>query len=112
MTPLTATPAHAAEVWASGGTVTVKVVTGGKNYSNRTQWVSSITVLTNTSANNSYGCGTFEGWTQGFYARVERCDSVHFYISRWVGSGNYVCGAFQDIDRRWNRSIACIAIRV
>ena len=111
-TVLVPQPAQAAEVWAWGGTAIVKVETGAKNYSNRTQWVSAITILSATSSANSYGCGTFEAWTQNFYARADRCGSVYFYISRWVSSGNYVCGAFQDIARRWARSIACIAIRV
>ncbi|HVE97802.1 MAG TPA: hypothetical protein VNA12_01330, partial [Mycobacteriales bacterium] len=109
---LAATPANAGEVWAHGGTVIIKVVTGDKNYRQRTQWVTSITVMTSTRKENSYGCGRFEGWTQGFYRAADRCESVHFYISRWVSSGNHVCGAFQDIDRRWSRSIACITIKV
>lgn len=108
---VSAPPAHAADVWAFGGGVIVKVETGGKNVGNHTQWVSSIYIETGTAANNSYGCGKFESWTQGFYGATERCGTAYWTINRWVGTGNYVCGAFDDFDG-WPRRIACIAIQV
>lgn len=104
--------AQGQEVWGHNGTVIIKVITGAKNYRNHTQWVSSITILAGTSAANSYGCGTFEGWTQGFYRRGKYCEAISWYISRWVSSGNAVCGAFRDIAGKWQRYVACIAIRV
>ncbi|OKI64336.1 hypothetical protein [Micromonospora sp. CB01531] len=104
-------PAHADSVWAMGGSVIINVQTGAKNTSNGTQWVSSIYIQTGTAAKMSYGCGKFEAWTQGFYAQAERCETGYWTINRWVGTGNYVCGAFDDFDG-WPRQIACIAIRV
>jgi hypothetical protein len=111
-TTVVAAPAHAASVWAAGDRIIINVQTGDKNTSNHTQWVSSIYVEASTSAANTYGCGTFEAWTQGFYASTVRCGTAFWNISRSVGTGNYVCGAFTDIDRGWPRTIACIAIRV
>jgi hypothetical protein len=108
---VTATPAHAEQVWASGGGTIIIVETGTKNTSNHTQWVSSIYVQTGTSADNSYGCGKFESWTQGFYASAERCENAYWTINRWVANGNNVCGAFDDFGG-WPRRIACIAIKV
>ncbi|MEU1687880.1 hypothetical protein [Micromonospora sp. NPDC005707] len=104
-------PAHADSVWAMGGSVIINVQTGAKDTSNHTQWVSSIYIQTGTAADNSYGCGTFEAWTQGFYAQAERCEAAYWTINRWVENGNYVCGAFDDFGG-WPRRIACIAIRV
>ncbi|MFD6754888.1 hypothetical protein [Micromonospora gifhornensis] len=104
-------PAQADSVWATGGSVMIDVHARAKKTSNRTQWVSSIYIQTGTAASNSYGCGKFEAWTQGFYAEAERCETAGWTINRWVGTGNYVCGAFDDLDG-WPRQIACIAIRV
>jgi hypothetical protein len=115
LTTATAAPASATEVWMSGGTVIIRVVTGDKNYGNHTQWVSSITILSSTAQRNAYGCGTFEAWTQSYYASTPSwayCGGVTFYISRWVSSGNGVCGAFTDKYHWWARSVACITIRV
>lgn len=102
-----AVPARATVVYG-WGSVVIAVETGGKNYSNHTQWVGNISVQVGSGRN----CGVFEAWTQGFYARTTACGGAFWYISRWVGSGNYVCGAFTDFSGRYAREITCIGIRV
>jgi len=106
-----AQPAQAQQVWGFGDGTIIIVDTGAKNTSNHTQWVNSIYIQTGTSESNSYGCGKFESWTQGFYAATERCGDAYWTIDRWVGTGNNVCGAFDDFGN-WPRRIACIAIKV
>lgn len=106
---LGASTASAAVVQAQGGGTWIWVGTGGKNYSNRTQWVSYITVMTGTGG----ACpGRLEAWTWGWYAAQPVCGSsaVTWYISRWIPSGNGVCGA--SLNRYGGRGIACITIRV
>ncbi|WP_326943688.1 hypothetical protein OG439_27415 [Amycolatopsis sp. NBC_01307] len=107
----TAAPAQAESVWAAGDGVIINVQTGAKNGSTHQQWVSSIYIQVGTGANQSYGCGRFESWTQGFYSTAERCETASWAINRWVSTGNYVCGAFDDFGG-WPRRIACIAINV
>lgn len=104
-------PAQAESVWAAGDGVIINVQTGAKNGSTHQQWVSSIYIQVGTGANQSYGCGRFESWTQGFYSTAERCETASWAINRWVSTGNYVCGAFDDFGG-WPRRIACIAINV
>lgn len=102
----------ATDVWAGGNLNVIDVQTGAKNYSNHTQWVTGIAILSNTAANDNLGCGLFEAWTQGFYASSYGCGAVYYYIERWVSTGNNVCGAFTAYNTNWPRSIACISIRV
>jgi hypothetical protein len=104
--------AHADSIWASGNPIIINVQTGGKNYSNHTQWVSSIYIQVPTAKNYGYGCGKFEAWTQNYYVTTQACGSQSYNISRWVATGNYVCGAFTPFDTAWPRAVACIAIRV
>ena len=114
-TMIAAPPANAASVWAMGNGIIINVQTGSKNYGNHTQWVSSISIQASTSVQYEYGCGRYEAWTQGFYASAYEwsgCGGMYWTINRWVGSGNYVCGAFTAVDTGWPRTIACIAIRV
>lgn len=97
-------------VYAYGDRTVVMVMTGSKNYANHTQYVSSITII--DSANACDG-GTAEAWTSGYYNKRQMCGGTTFYPSRWVASGNGVCGShwFYALDR-WFRGIACITIRV
>lgn len=82
------------------------VGTGAKNYTNHTQWVSYVTVYTGSNCPSK-----LEAWTSGFYATQTVCGphAVTWYISRWVASGNAVCGASSN---HWGRGVACIGIRV
>jgi hypothetical protein len=96
-------------VQMTGGGTWIWVYTGSKNYSNRTQWVSRITVMTGRGG----ACpGRLEGWTYGWYASEEVCGQTErtFWISRWIPSGNGVCGASRNIYG--GRDVACITIRV
>jgi hypothetical protein len=104
--------AHASSIWASGDPILINVQTGGKNSGNHTQWVSSIYIQVPTAKNYGYGCGKFEAWTQNYYVTTQACGSQFYYISRWVATGNYVCGAFTPFGTAWPRAVACIAIRV
>ena len=106
--------AHASSIWASGDPILINVQTGGMNYANHTQWVSSIYIDVPTPQNYDYGCGKFEAWTQNYYVTTQACGGQFYYIDKWVATGNYVCGAFTpfDIYKAWPRAIACIAIRV
>jgi hypothetical protein len=101
--------ASAAVVQARGGGTWIWVGTGAKNYSNHTQWVSYITVMTGSAG----ACpGKLEAWTSGFYVAQPVCGSTAttWYISRWIPSGNGVCGA--SLNRYGGRDIACISITV
>jgi len=120
-TTLVNVPAASADtVWAWGNPV-LMVTTGAKNYSNHTQWVSSITV----EDAGSYVCdgGTYEAWAGSvWYASRVPCspqyggtmNATTFYVSRWVPSGSGVCGSFWRMyfPNRWFRQIDCITIRV
>lgn len=101
--------ASAAVIQGQSGGTWIWVGTGSKNYSNHTQWVSYITVMT-----GSYGAcpGKLEAWTYHWYAAKAVCGSTAttWYISKWVPSGNAVCGA--SLNRYGGRDVACIAIRV
>lgn len=93
-----------------GSGTCVDAATGGKNYSNHTQWVGSVTART-------YGGGyitKLESWGDGFYfaagfngAWSNR--SVTWGANRWVRSGTNICAASTS---QGYRDIACIAIRV
>lgn len=117
--------AHAASIWGSGDPIIINVQTGDKNYSNHTQWVSSIFIDVPTKEEYGYGgCGKFEVWTQNFYVTKEACGPQYFYISKSVSTGNGVCAAFKPVDYNgkawnngkgwavWQRSVACISIKV
>jgi hypothetical protein len=106
---LGATPAVADVVQGQFDGTWIWVGTGAKNSSNHTQWVSYITVMTGSGG----ACpGKLEGWTSGFYAAQQVCGStaITWYISRWISSGNAVCGA--SLNRYGGRDVACISIRV
>lgn len=108
-TGLLASKASGAVVQGSSGGTWIWVTTGAKNYSNHTQWVSKITVLT-----GRYGAcpGKLEGWTYKWYATKTVCGeyAISWFINRWIPTGNAVCGASQN--RYGGRDVACIAIRV
>jgi hypothetical protein len=103
------TAASANVVQAQNSGTWIWVGTGAKNYWNHTQWVSYITVMT-----GSYGAcpGKLEAWTWGWYAAQPVCGSaaITWYISRWIPSGNAVCGASRN--KYGGRDVACIGIRV
>lgn len=102
---ITATPANAAYVDGCTRGVCIGVSTGGKNYSNRTQWVDYIYVMPNTT---SY---KVEAWADGYYGAAYNSGSRTFVINRWVRNGTYVCGAATHYNGG-PRYVACIAIRV
>ncbi|MEA2493880.1 MAG: hypothetical protein QOJ29_1791 [Thermoleophilaceae bacterium] len=115
----TGTPTASADVIQSrNGATWIWVGTGAKNYSNHTQWVSYITVMTGSQGT----CPSkLEAWTYGFYVAQQVCGpaAVTWYISKWVPTGNNVCGAsswtlWNSVWRRWvnGRDTACISIRV
>jgi hypothetical protein len=112
--------AQADTVWAWGNPV-LMVTTGARNYSNHTQWVSSITVEDPGSA--VCDGGTYEAWAGSvWYASRVPCspqyggtmNATTFYVDRWVPSGAGVCGSFWRWYSRmgWYRQIDCITIRV
>jgi hypothetical protein len=71
--------------------------------------VSYITVMTGSKG----ACpGKLEAWTYQWYAAKTVCGSytITWYISKWIRSGNAVCGASRN--RYGGRDVACIAIRV
>lgn len=111
--PLFAAPASATYVW--GGTMPIiRVETGTKNYSNHTQWVSSIYI----DAGNRCDGGTAEAWVSrpgviDWYASRQMCGNTMFFISRWVPSGSSVCGSdWFFANGKWWRGISCITITV
>ncbi len=109
VTVATAVPAHADEVWAPAGATLIKVTTGSKNYGNHTQYVTYVTVL--VGSNPDHTCGKFEAWTQGYYQASKYLQRGHFFVSRWVSTGNYVGGAFTASSGKYSREVGCIAIR-
>ncbi|MBS1868049.1 MAG: hypothetical protein JSS99_00115 [Actinobacteria bacterium] len=108
-----AAPASADVVFSQGGVTMIWVGTGAKDYVHHTQWVSYITVETG----GAYCPTQTEAWTYGFYRSTQLCGpwaAVTWYISRWVPSGNSVCGSSYVWSRMLapTRNIACIGIRV
>ncbi|HEX6701465.1 MAG TPA: hypothetical protein VF101_12115 [Gaiellaceae bacterium] len=97
---------------SAGGWFCVNVVTGGKDYTYHRQWVVSINMRATSLCQNRW-----EAWTQNWYvSQYVGCQywSPTFYINRWVGSGNYVCGRgwkWNDIFG-WGYATACIKISV
>jgi hypothetical protein len=93
-----------------GSGTCVDAATGGKNYSNHTQWVGTVTA-------RDYG-GSYttklESWGDGFYFAAGFNGAwgnrqVTWTVNRWVRSGTNICGASTS---QGYRDIACIAIRV
>lgn len=81
--------------------------TGGKNLTNRTQWVGWVTAY-------RAGLGQdrivkVESWGDGFYFSAN-AESGTWSAQRWVRSGTNVCGAVTYEDGA--RFIACIGISV
>jgi hypothetical protein len=112
--------ARADTVWSWGNPV-LMVITGTKNYSNHTQWVSSITI--EDAGSQVCDGGTYEAWAGSvWYASRVPCSTQYggtmnattFYVDRWVPSGSGVCGAFWRWYSRggWLRLVSCITIRV
>lgn len=99
---VSASTAKASMVTGCSRGACIDAYTGGKNYSNHTQWLDTVEVY--------YGGGVnrIEAWGDGFYRQTNSV-SARWYIGRWVHSGTYVCGA---ITYGTYRAIACIAIRV
>jgi hypothetical protein len=117
--PLFPDTASADTVWGWGNPV-ISVNTGAKNYGNRTQYVSSITI---TDPGNRCDGGTAEAWVSrpgviNWYASRQMCGSTMFWIQRWVPSGSSVCGSnwfkgrYANGAEGWFRGISCITIRV
>jgi hypothetical protein len=98
---------------SSVGYMCINVDTGGKDYANHRQWVTSIQVKTYSLCQNRW-----EAWTQGWYNQSSGgCyySSPFWYINKWVGSGNYVCGRAWKYDPTlygWQQATACIYISV
>jgi type IV secretory pathway VirB2 component (pilin) len=84
--------------------ICVTAITGGKDYSNHTQWIGSVT------ASQPDGAAQFlEIWGDGFYYSG-RDVSKTWSVNRWVRSDSGVCAAHTD---RWGvREVACISIEV
>jgi hypothetical protein len=112
--------ARADTVWSWGNPV-LMVITGGKNYSNHTQWVSSITI--EDAGSQVCDGGTYEAWAGSvWYASRVPCspqyggtmNTTTFYVNRWVSTGSGVCGSFWRWYSRggWLRLVSCITIRV
>ncbi len=80
----------------------VDAYTGGKNYSNHTQWVGWVNVYKVGAASQ------VQTWGDGFYYEASGSNRW-FYVGRWVRSGTYVCGASVYAG---TRQIACIGISV
>ena len=86
----------------------VRATMGGKDYTNKTQWVGWV---------NAYraGYGTtevskVEAWGDGFYFAAAGSNAT-WGAHRWVRSGTNVCGAV-TYKSDGARFIACIAVRV
>src|SRR5688572_12276337 len=83
----TASPAGAG-VYGWGQGTYIYVETGAKNYTNRTQWVGTISVIDGAGRCD---WGTAEAWISrpgvvDWYRSREICNSHTFYVSRWVPS--------------------------
>jgi len=114
---LVAAPAASADTVVGWGMPTIVVNTGAKNYSNHTQWVSSIYVETPGHCDG----GQVEAWTAGWYASTPQvCGAVFYYINRWVPSGNGVCARAWVLVQQpwpwhgwhWVYGVTCISIKV
>ena len=99
---LVAPAAQAAMVQGCTRGFCIDVYTGGKNYSNRTQWVEAVEVY--------LGNDRVEAWTEGWY-RSAAGSRAKWYVGKWVHSGQGVCGA-TNIPGSSDRKIPCITIRV
>ncbi|WP_433077741.1 hypothetical protein ACQP1P_35345 [Dactylosporangium sp. CA-052675] len=81
--------------------------TGGKNYTNHTQWVGWVTAYRAGLEHNPIV--KVESWGDGFYFSAN-AESGTWGAQRWVRSGTNVCGAVTYDDGA--RFIACISISV
>lgn len=99
---LVAPAAQAAMVQGCTRGFCIDVYTGGKNHSNRTQWVEAVEVY--------LGNDRVEAWTEGWY-RSAAGSRAKWYVGKWVRSGQGVCGA-TNIPGSSDRKIPCITIRV
>ncbi|OGL32338.1 hypothetical protein A3F64_03250 [Candidatus Saccharibacteria bacterium RIFCSPHIGHO2_12_FULL_42_8] len=103
LSAVNAPSASAKLVNACGSGFCIEVDTRGKNYTNRTEYVSNIYVF--------FGLGNVvEAWGDGFYKKASG-QKAFWWINRWVRSGTYVCGA-TNVYGSSGRKIACIVIRV
>lgn len=90
--------------------VCVGAQTGQKNLTNRTQWVSTVTVRTTLNP------GRMEAWIGNGPSGVAWFGSVSgatyrtWTVNRWVKNGSGICGAYYH--RFGGRSVACITIKV
>jgi hypothetical protein len=112
-----ATPAFAATVngcaqgYSQYHGVCIWVVTGSKNTSNHTQWVSQITVQMSAG----YGRSKIEAWAGNGPTGVawdksqNGVTSVKWSIDKWIKTKSGICGAYTYTDGS-GRSIACITI--
>lgn len=96
-------PAKAAYITGCYKISCFEVFTGSKNYTNHTQLVQHINVM------SMGGSGFIEAWGDGFY-RSTNGNSASWDINVWARSGTYVCGAVTvpNVPRR----VACMAIKV
>lgn len=107
-----ATVSGCAQGWSSYTGTCIWVVTGSKNASNHTQWVSQITV----QAPRGASAGKLEAWagngpTGVAWYRSGNGTYVTWSINMWIKNGSGICGAY-TYPGTSSRSIACITISV
>ena len=92
---------------------------GGKNTSNKTQWIGKVRVHTTCGGCTSGGVKMLEAWGDGFYKSISYSSSsprninrdATWTVNRWLRSGTNVCGAWTFFSL-WPRAVACFAIKV
>ena len=102
-----------AQGWSEYSGTCIWVVTGAKNSSNHTQWVSKITV----QAPRSGSASKLEAWAGNgptgvaWYQSTPNSRYVTWSINKWIKNKSGICGAYTWRDGT-GRSIACITIKV
>lgn len=92
---------------AAGWPTCVMAQTGGKNFSNRTQWIGRVQGFQYQGGGPGGRpvYGRYEVWGDGFYYATTGY-GIERYPNRWLRSGTNVC------TRGPLGAVACIAIRV
>jgi hypothetical protein len=109
-----ATVRGCAQSWSTYTGTCIEVVTGAKNPSNHTQWVSKITVVAPRGASAS----KLEAWAGNgpsgvaWYRSTGSNTHVTWSINKWIKNKSGICGAYTWPGGGSGRSIACITIKV
>lgn len=102
-----------AQSWSDKPGTCIEVVTGAKNSSNHTQWVSKITVRAPRAASAP---SQIEAWAGdgptgiAWYKSTPSSLLVTWSINKWIKNRSGICGSYKWRDGS-GRSIACITIK-